>query len=94
MEWFSSFVLLISLGLSSCTFTCPDPEDILPCTCTYNENYRDTYIYCDDATSESEIEEAFLAPFPVKDLYRFFLRDNEDIRELTHSLFNGVTFEP
>ena len=92
MKWFSCFVLCISLGLSSCTLSCPDPGDILPCTCTHHEGFDQTYIYCEDATDESEIEEAFLASFPVNDLYLFNLRNNHDIRVLTHSLFNGVTF--
>ena len=69
MKLFGCFALFITLGFCSCTFSCPDPEDILPCTCSHNVGYGTTYIDCDDATSESEIEDAFLAPFPVKDLY-------------------------
>ena len=93
MKWFSGFVLFISLGLSSSTSFCPDYEDISPCSCERDAAYRNTNMYCNDATSESEIEDAFLASFPEKDLTKFYIINNHDIEGLTHSLFNGVTFE-
>ena len=89
---FCSFILLISLGFSSSTLFCPDRHEISPCTCVHDTSNENNYIYCDDAKSESDIEDAFLVPFPIKDLYQFIFNINEDIRELTHYLFNGATF--
>ena len=85
------FLTFFLLKLGNSSPTCPDAADILPCTCTYNANVG-TDIICNGDILESQIETAFEAFFPLKDLDEFHLKNNRYIRELTLPVFNDITF--
>ncbi|KAF2353218.1 Leucine-rich repeat domain L domain-like, partial [Trinorchestia longiramus] len=51
-------------GIHTKKYPCPIDEDILPCTCTYNDALTDYYLDCSEAKTVDELTNAFNAPFP------------------------------
>ena len=72
---------------------CPNPNDILPCTCYYNDVNGHIHMNCSEAERESDIEQAFQVPFPITTMDGFYFTNNKFIPEFTHEVFNGVTFD-
>ncbi|CAG0889358.1 unnamed protein product [Darwinula stevensoni] len=73
-------------------YPCPEPDDILPCTCSLQEN--GVYVECSEATSSDEIFFAFNnAVWPVTDLAHFQLANNHDVKEIPERMFGDVSFE-
>ena len=83
---FISLILLFHFGDSS-PLSCPDPDDIAPCSCSGNS------ITCDGDMTQTDIETVFQATFPVQDLDTFVLSNNKILTELDSSVFCTVTFQ-
>ena len=87
-----TLLTVLFIKFSDSSIFCPDSEDIQPCYCI-QDTFAGTVIRCDGSMELSEIETAFRANFPFKDLDEFYLTNNRIITELSTSFFNNVTFE-
>ena len=84
-------VLLIEFCNSSSVY-CPNSEDIKPCKCSNHEDLLE--MLCDgQLVTETTIEDAFQANFPIKEFDEFYMRFNRFINAFNKPLFNGVTFK-
>ena len=69
---------------------CPLAEDIAPCVC-WDYGSLDLEMDCTFVTSEQELEQAFMADFPITRFGLFYMEDNPYIKNLGNIL-NGVSF--
>ncbi|CAG0897500.1 unnamed protein product, partial [Darwinula stevensoni] len=90
LSLFSLF--LSSLPSSSAQSPCPNPEDIYPCTCQYNEGSQQTSADCSLATT-NEIYSAFNEASWPSELSSFGMRENDLATELSDGIFGDVSFE-
>ncbi|CAG0890031.1 unnamed protein product [Darwinula stevensoni] len=90
----SLFILFHSVPWTSGQNLCPDPDDILPCICIPIASLGSAEVECDDATSSDDIYFAFNdATWPVKNLTKFSLMYNDDVRVLPGGVFGDTTFD-
>lgn len=70
---------------------CPNPEDILPCTCTADEdNAMD--LDCSRVASEDELERVFLSTFPFTTFRNFTVVDNTYLKTLRNQALGIASF--
>ncbi|XP_047472209.1 oplophorus-luciferin 2-monooxygenase non-catalytic subunit-like [Penaeus chinensis] len=70
---------------------CPNPEDILPCTCTADQDNR-VDLDCSLVASEEELERVFSAIFPFSTFRNFTLVDNAYLKTLTDQSLGIASF--
>ncbi|CAG0900176.1 unnamed protein product [Darwinula stevensoni] len=88
------FLLLASSLRTTGQSPCPDPVDILPCSCIQESDTGDVIVDCSRAASSDEIYSAFNDAFwPFTELKRFKLEDNTGVRDFPEGLFGDVSFE-
>ncbi|CAG0890534.1 unnamed protein product [Darwinula stevensoni] len=86
--------LLASFSGISGQNPCPEPSDILPCTCIHDESLNAGTVDCSEAGSIDEIFSVFNeAPWPHTEFTRFNLTYNEGIQEIPEGVFGEVSFE-
>ena len=81
-----------SVGALEKAFPCPDATAIAPCVCTANEEGLLT-LNCSGVESNAALNAVFLNEFPVKEFYKFYVEENENLTELGTDVFQDVTFE-
>ncbi|CAG0901740.1 unnamed protein product [Darwinula stevensoni] len=85
-------ILLFSASRTRGQSPCPDPEDILPCTCYHNGNIVN--VACLDATSSEQIFSVFNdVNWLFKKLTEFWIMSTEGVRELPEGVFGDVMFQ-
>ncbi|CAG0883796.1 unnamed protein product [Darwinula stevensoni] len=73
---------------------CPQPDDISPCSCSYDAETKAVTVVCSTVTSVWEIFSAFNEViWPFTELNTFVMRHNDAIMEWPEGLFGKVTFE-
>ncbi|CAG0892915.1 unnamed protein product [Darwinula stevensoni] len=74
---------------------CPPDEDIRPCTCGSTDLLSETSVKVDCSFSTGEkMRSAFNeASWPSSQLAHFYLRDNEEVKELPDGVFGNISFK-
>ncbi|CAG0902846.1 unnamed protein product [Darwinula stevensoni] len=85
-------LLTSSLPGTSGHFPCPDPEDISPCTCTYDEGRLEITADCSAATP-SEIFSAFNDATWFSKLTKLNVWSNEAVTVLQKGIFGDISFQ-
>nr|XP_027212559.1 oplophorus-luciferin 2-monooxygenase non-catalytic subunit-like [Penaeus vannamei] len=70
---------------------CPNPEDILPCTCTGDENGT-MDMDCSHVVSEDELERVFSSFFPYTMFRNFTVVDNTYLKTLRNQALGIASF--
>ena len=82
-------VCLIIVALCAAQAPCPESADIAPCVCSIEAD--GLQLDCSDIESDDDLARVFQQEFPMKEFWRFYILDNDNVEYLT-DLLNGVTF--
>ncbi|CAG0898362.1 unnamed protein product, partial [Darwinula stevensoni] len=85
-------LLTSSLPKTSGQFPCPDPEDISPCTCSYDEGRMEITADCSAATPD-EIFSAFNDATWFSKLTKLNVWSNEAVTVLQKGIFGDISFQ-
>ncbi|CAG0899420.1 unnamed protein product [Darwinula stevensoni] len=90
-------LFLFSLLLLSRTISgqnpCPDPEEITPCTCSFDGATLEVLVDCSAVAGEDQIFSAFNNINWFTRLTEFRLTDNAAVQNLLEGVFGEVTFK-
>lgn len=73
--------------------SCPDPEDILPCECTFDDQLGVMDMNCSAVLDEEQLRQVFLASVPDKQFRALIITNNPHIRFLENGVFSDFTFQ-
>ncbi|XP_063587897.1 oplophorus-luciferin 2-monooxygenase non-catalytic subunit-like [Penaeus indicus] len=73
--------------------TCPNPEDILPCECTFDDQLGAMDMNCSGVLDEEQLRQVFLAEVPDKQFRALIITNNPHIRVLENGVFSDFTFQ-
>ena len=82
-------VCLIIVALCEAQDPCPEAADIAPCVCSLED--EGLYLDCSLVQSDDDLARVFQQKFPLKELWQFYIYNNDRIHYLT-DILNGVTF--
>ncbi|XP_037783383.1 oplophorus-luciferin 2-monooxygenase non-catalytic subunit-like [Penaeus monodon] len=73
--------------------SCPDPEDILPCECTFDDQFGAMDMNCSGVLDEEQLRHVFLANVADKRFRALIITNNPHIRILENGVFGDFTFQ-
>ncbi|XP_063591339.1 oplophorus-luciferin 2-monooxygenase non-catalytic subunit-like [Penaeus indicus] len=81
----------VAKGMEFRKLPCPNPEDILPCTCTATES-SEMDMDCSHVESEEQLERVFSATFPFSTFRNFTMYNNTFLTELRNQSLGIASF--
>ena len=82
-------VSLIVVALCAAQAPCPESADIAPCVCSMEPD--GLQLNCSLVQSDDDLARVFQQEFPMKEFWRLYIYDNDNVEYLT-DILNGVTF--
>ncbi|XP_042862946.1 oplophorus-luciferin 2-monooxygenase non-catalytic subunit-like [Penaeus japonicus] len=73
--------------------TCPNPEDILPCECIFDEQLSAMDMNCSLVQDEQQLRQVFQSNVPNKQFRALIITNNPHIRVLENGVFSDFTFQ-